>query len=82
MTVDEARIAYARILTVLRKERDMRQKHLGEPRRSKAVGEIDDALKALESLGIVLAKVAVAGVLESGHEQQPLIDVPERKPYL
>lgn len=82
MTVDEARKAYANIMAVLKKERTMRDKHLGEPRRGAALAEVDGAISALESLGLVLADAAKVGVLTSGHEQAPLIDVPARTQYL
>lgn len=83
MTIDEARKAYATIMAVLKKERTMRDKHLGEPRRTQALAEVDGAIGALESLGLVLADAAKAGVLASGHEQAPLIEVPPApKQYL
>lgn len=82
MTVDEARKYYATIMAVLKKERGMRDKHLGEPRRSQALAEVDGAISALESLGLVLADAAKAAVLTSGDEQQPLIELPPRKQYL
>jgi len=83
MTVDEARTHYTRIMTVLKKERGMRDKFLGEPRRSQSLTEIDSAMSALESLGLVLADAAKAGVLTGGHEQPALIDVPPvQKQYL
>lgn len=82
MTVDEARKYYATIMAVIKKERTMRDKHLGEPRRSQALAEVDGAISALESLGVVLADAAKAGVLTSGDEQQPLFEVPPRKQYL
>lgn len=82
MTVDEARKAYTTIMVVLKKERGMRDRFLGEPRRSQSLAEVDGAISALESLGLVLADAAKAGVLESGHEQQPLLDVPPVNKYL
>lgn len=82
MTVDEGRKHYATIMAVLKKERGMRDKHLGEPRRGQALAEVDGAISALEALGLVLAEAAKVGVLASGHEQQPLIDVPPHKQYL
>lgn len=82
MTVDEGRKAYATILAFLRREREMRRTHLGEPRRSQAVKEADDAISALESLGPVLGAAVAAGLLDAGHEQAALIDVPPHKQYL
>lgn len=83
MTVDEGRKAYATIMVLLKKERHMRDTFLGEPRRTQALAEVDGAISSLESLGAVLAQAALAGVLTSGDEQQPLIDVPPaRKQYL
>lgn len=82
MTVEEARKAYAAIMAVLKKERGMRDKHLGEPRRSQSLAEVDGAISALKSLGLVLAEAAKANVLVSSHEQQPLIDVPPHTQYL
>lgn len=83
MTVDEARTHYLMIMAMLKQERHMRDKFLGEPRRGDALAEVNGAIDALEHLGQVMAAAAKAGILTSGIEQQPLIDVPEvRKQYL
>ena len=83
MTVDEARTHYLMIMAMLKQERKFRDKFLAEPRRGAALAEVNGAIDALEHLGLVMADAAKAGVLTSGHEQQPLIEVPEtRKQYL
>lgn len=82
MTIDDARRHYAIILRTLRNERHMRDIVLAEPRRSQALAEVDAAVTSLEALATVFAQAAVAGVLTTSHEQQPLLDVPAaRRPY-
>lgn len=81
MKVSEARAHYATILATLKRERDKRSAYLGEPRRSTAIKEIDEATAALQALGTLFADAAESGLLVTDVEQQPLIDVPPVKPY-
>lgn len=70
----DARKAYVLILVALRTERAMREQVLSEPRRSKAIKEMDDALDALQILGEVIRLV-----IDADHamaSQLPLLDVP------
>ena len=80
MTVDEARRHHATILAALKLERSKRDRFFNEPCRSQAMREMTLAIEALNALAIVLAQAADAGILESGHVQAPLIDVPSKYP--
>jgi len=79
-TIKDAREAYATILATLRTERTMRERVLQEPRRSKAIKEIDDAIAALQTLGKVIWAAVDAGLLTAEPTavesmQAPLLDV-------
>jgi hypothetical protein len=75
VTVDQARTHYARILAMIRSERDKRDKFLHGVRREQALREADGAIVSLEAIGDVLKAAADAGVLTEGAQQAPLLDV-------
>lgn len=63
MDINQARTDYRTIIATLKSERGMRQRVLGEPRRSQALKEIDDALAALERLGQIVNAANQAGLI-------------------
>lgn len=81
MTIDQARADYKLIASALKSERGKRDRFLGEPRRSEAIKEMDDALAALARLGQIVAAAAEAGLVETVYEQAPLLDLPTQKTY-
>lgn len=81
MDINQARTDYTTIATTLKAERVKRDKFLGEPRRSQAIKEIDDALAALNRLGQIVNAANQAGLIETVYEQAPLLDLPKQNTY-
>jgi hypothetical protein len=81
MRIDDTRAAYKVVLDMLKQERGMRDRVLPEPRRTKALKEIDDAIVALAILGSVVKLAADAGLLEDREpalKQAALLGAPQK----
>lgn len=81
MWIDDTRAAYKVVLDTLKRERGMRDRVLPEPRRTKALKEIGDAIVALAVLGDVVKLAADAGLLadaEAAPKQAALLGVPPK----
>lgn len=81
MDINQARADYTTISSTLRAERSKRDRYLGEPRRSQALKEIDDAMAALQRLGQIVNVANQAGLIETVYEQAPLLDLPKQTTY-
>lgn len=73
MTVNEANQHYKIVMSALELERRKRAVYLQEPRRSKAVAEMDRAIESFKAIGLVLNDAKAAGLLTTSHEQPALL---------
>ena len=73
MTVNEAKQHYKIVMSALELERRKRAVYLQEPRRSKAVAEMDRAIESFKAIRQVLNDAKAAGLLTTGHEQPALL---------
>lgn len=64
MTVNEVRKHYKIVMSALEQERQKRELLLKEPRRSKAMAEMDRAIESLKAIGDALNEAKLAGVLQ------------------
>lgn len=73
MTVDEVRQQYKIVMSALEMERRKRMVFLQEPRRSKAVAEMDRAIASLKKIGEALNAAKAAGLWTNEPEQPALL---------
>ena len=73
MTVDEVRQHYKIVMSALELERRKRKIFLQEPRRSKAIAEMDRAIDSLKVIGEALNAAKAANVWTTGQEQPALL---------
>lgn len=73
MTVDEAKQHYRIVISALQQERQKRDMFLKEPRRTKAMAEMDRAIASMRAIGDVLNAAKDAGLLTTGQEQPALL---------
>lgn len=64
VTVNEVRQHYKIVMSALEQERQKRDLFLKEPRRSKAIAEMDRAIASLKAIGEALNEAKEAGVLK------------------
>lgn len=73
MNADQVREHYKIVMSALKLERQKRGMFLKEPRRSKAVAEMDRAIASMQAIGDVLKAAMDAGLLTSDVEQPALL---------